>query len=53
MRFRQAQLNEYFVHALEITGFLGGLEQAKHVIADINFKARQDVDHLAPQLAGD
>lgn len=53
LRFRQAQLNEHFVHTLEIAGFLGGFEQAKHVIADINFKAWQDVDHLAPQLCGD
>ena len=36
-------MNEHFVHSLEIAGFLGGFEQAKHVIADINFKAWQDV----------
>ncbi|MCY1367800.1 hypothetical protein D9M69_547480 [compost metagenome] len=33
----QAQLNEYLVHALELTGFLGGFEQAEHVSSIADF----------------
>jgi hypothetical protein len=36
-----------------MAGLLRGLEQAKHVVTDVNLEPRQDVQRLAPQVPGD